>query len=80
MAAKKKWIGRSKRSRTLIVAVGVVEIGLLAATLLDVKRRPADQINGPKPMWTALAFVNILGPIAYFIFGRKRQGRLAPEA
>jgi hypothetical protein len=80
MAAKKKWSGRSKRSRTLIVAVGVVEIGLLAATLLDVKRRPADQINGPKPMWTALAFVNILGPIAYFIFGRKRQGRLAPEA
>jgi len=81
MAAKKKWSDRSKRGRTLIVAVGVVEVVLLVATLIDVKRRPAEQINGPKPMWTALAFVNIAGPIAYFSCARrKRRGNLAEEA
>jgi hypothetical protein len=81
MAAKKKWSERSRRSRCLIIFTGVVEVVLLAATLADIKRRPPDQIKGSKPMWTALAFVNIAGPIAYFSCGRrKRRGRLAPEA
>jgi bacteriorhodopsin len=74
MTAKKKWSERSRCSRTLIVAAGVVEAVLLVATLIDIKRRPADQIKGSKRMWTALAFVNIVGPIAYFTFGRRRPG------
>ena len=73
MAVKKKWSERSSRSRRLIVAAGVVEAALLVATLIDLRRRPADQIKGSKRMWTALAFVNIVGPIAYFTFGRRRQ-------
>jgi len=73
MAAKKKWSDRSKRSRSLIVGTGVVEVVLLVATLIDIKRRPAGQIKGSKQMWTALAFVNIVGPIAYFTVGRRRQ-------
>jgi bacteriorhodopsin len=73
MAVKKRWSERSKRSRTLIVATGVVEVVLLVATLIDIKRRPADQLKGSKRMWTALAFVNIVGPIAYFTLGRRRS-------
>ncbi len=73
MTAKKKWSERSRCSRTLIVAAGVVEAVLLVATLIDIKRRPADQIKGSKRMWTALAFVNIVGPIAYFTCGRRRS-------
>ncbi|MEI6450882.1 MAG: PLD nuclease N-terminal domain-containing protein [Actinomycetes bacterium] len=72
MAARKKWSDRSKLSRGLIVVAGVVEVVLLVATLIDLKRRPADQIKGSKRMWTALAFVNLVGPIAYFAFGRRR--------
>jgi len=74
MTAKKKWSERSGRSRTLIVVAGVVEVVLLVATLIDIKHRPADQIKGSKRMWTALAFVNIVGPIAYLTFGRRRPG------
>ena len=58
----------------LIVAAGVVEVVLLAATLIDIKRRPADQIRGSKRMWTAVAFVSIVGPISYFTFGRRQRG------
>jgi hypothetical protein len=72
MATKKKWGELSPRSRRLIIVTGVVEVALLAATLVDLKRRPADQIRGSKRMWTALAFVNIVGPIAYFALGRRR--------
>ena len=73
MTAKKKWSERSRFSRTLIIAAGVVEVVLLVATLIDIKRRPADQIKGSKRMWTALAFVDIVGPISYFVFGRRRS-------
>ena len=72
MTAKKKWSERSGRSRTLIVVAAVVEVVLLVATLIDIKHRPADQIKGSKRMWTTLAFVNIVGPIAYFTLGRRR--------
>jgi len=73
MAAKKRWSERSVRSRRLIVAAGVVEVALLVATLVDLKRRPAAEIKGSKRMWTALAFVNIIGPVAYFTIGRRRR-------
>jgi len=73
MAAKKRWSERSVRSRRLIVAAGVVEVALLVATLVDLKRRPAAEIKGSKRIWTALAFVNIIGPVAYFTIGRRRR-------
>jgi hypothetical protein len=72
MAGKKNWSEFSKGRRRLIVVAGVVEVVLLAAALIDIKRRPADEIKGSKRMWTSLAFVNIVGPIAYFTFGRRR--------
>jgi hypothetical protein len=73
MATKKKWSELSGRSRKLVTVTGVIEVVLLVATLVDIKRRPADQIKGSKRLWTALAFVNIIGPIAYFAFGRRRR-------
>jgi len=73
MATKRKWSELSSRNRRLITVTGVVEVVLLAATLFDLKRRPADQIRGSKRMWTALAFINVIGPIAYFTFGRRRE-------
>ena len=72
MATRKKWSELSDRNRRLITVLGVIEGVLLVATLVDIRRRPADQIKGSKRMWTAIAFVNIIGPIAYFAFGRRR--------
>ena len=72
MAMKKKWGELSPRSRKLIAVAGVVEVALLVATLVDLKRRPQEQIRGSRRMWTLLAFVNIIGPLAYFTCGRRR--------
>ena len=71
MVTKKKWGDFSPRSRRWIVATALVEVVLLAAALVDLKRRPAEQIRGSKRMWTGLVFVNIVGPIAYFTLGRR---------
>ena len=49
-----------------------MQVTLLAAALWDISHRPAAGINGSKRAWTAASFVNFIGPIAYFLFGRKR--------
>jgi hypothetical protein len=74
----KQWGVPSKRSRRLIGVAAVAEVGLLVAALIDIKRRPTSQIRGPKRLWAALAFLNFVGPITYFAFGR-RQPRSQPD-
>lgn len=71
--AKKKWSELSPRTRTLIIVGGTIQIALLVAALIDIKRRPASGIRGPKALWGALAFVDFFGPLSYFAFGRKRR-------
>ena len=53
---------------------GIVQFALLAAALADIYRRPSQEINGSKWLWSAVAFANFMGigSIAYFAFGRKR--------
>ncbi|MFE3291850.1 hypothetical protein [Rhodococcus sp. NPDC059234] len=69
--AKKKWSELGPRTRQAIVALGIVEVVMLIATQVDISRRPDELIRGPKKLWRALAFVNILGPVAYFVRGRR---------
>lgn len=75
MAAKRRWSDLSARTRGLIIA-GVAADGILKMTaLIDIKRRPADQIRGPKWLWAvAVAVVNSAGtvPVSYLLLGRRR--------
>ena len=76
MAAKKQWSDLSQRSRRLLIVAGVAEAGLKTAALIDIKRRPASEIRGPKWIWTAaMVFVGSFGalPLSYFAFGRRRK-------
>ena len=71
--ARKGWRNLSPRQKGGIVAAVVVQIGLLLAALSDIHRRPEGQIRGNKKWpWTLAAFVNFVGPVSYFLFGRKR--------
>ena len=65
----------SRTQQTALIGLGVVEVALLAAALLDIRRRPAEQINGTKRAWRLVSLVNLLGPLAYFAFGRRRDLR-----
>ena len=69
----KTWSELGRKSRLLIVAGGVAEFSLLAAALIDIRRRPADQIRGSERLWTAFAFVSFVGPLSYFTFGRRQS-------
>lgn len=70
--SKKRWSDLSPQQQASIGVVGLIQIALLAAALIDIRRRPAAQINGNKKLWALVAFINFVGPLAYFVFGRKR--------
>ncbi|UUL76266.1 PLD nuclease N-terminal domain-containing protein [Pseudarthrobacter sp. Fe7] len=79
MASKKNRAGRKKKSwkemspsaKVGTIVTAFVQLSLLVAAQRDISRRPAEFINGPKAAWRAASFVNFIGPMAYFIFGRK---------
>ena len=56
----------------IIAPLLVIQLILLVVALIDLVRIP--QTNGPKWVWAiVILLVNLLGPIAYFIFGRKNS-------
>lgn len=68
------WRELTARQRQAMMIRGALQLGLLSAALYDLRRRPASQIRGPKPLWVAVSFANYLGagPLAYFLLGRRR--------
>ena len=70
--AGKRWADLSDGQRKLVVAVAAAEVALKIAALIDIQRRPASLIRGPKALWRAAMAVNLLGPVSYFAVGRKR--------
>jgi Phospholipase_D-nuclease N-terminal len=71
-SAAERWARLSQRQRALLVGAAAAELSLKVAALVDIARRPAGQIRGPKMLWRAAMAVNLLGPLSYFLFGRKR--------
>ncbi len=55
----------------LILPIFVLQFILMVVALVDVLRHK--RTNGPLVMWILIiVFVNLLGPILYFIFGRRQ--------
>jgi hypothetical protein len=72
-----KWNDLSPRARRLIVAAGTIEGFLKVAALIDLARRPANEVRGSKARWaSAVILINSLGavPVAYFAWGRRESG------
>jgi hypothetical protein len=70
----KSWAEMSPAQRRLAIVGAAVQIGLQAAALVDLRRRRPEEVRGPKWPWAAATFVNTLGPVTYFLFGRRRGG------
>jgi hypothetical protein len=69
---RRRWAELTPRQRTLTLFAGSVQLALAAMAWADLARRPATEVNGPKPLWAAVIAVNILGPLAYQRWGRRR--------
>lgn len=72
MPKRRNWRELTPAQKVFFTGAGIVQMALLILALVDLRRRPAEQINGSKRFWTLAAFVNFIGPISYFLLGRKR--------
>ncbi|MER2088802.1 PLDc N-terminal domain-containing protein [Sporosarcina sp. JAI121] len=55
----------------LILPIIVLQLILMTIALIDVIRH--QRTNGPFIMWIfIIVFVNLIGPILYFVFGRRQ--------
>lgn len=71
MKERKKWSDLTTGQQVAAGLAGVLELTLLGAALWDMWHRSPDEIKGDRRVWTLAAFFNFVGPIAYFLFGRK---------
>lgn len=56
----------------LIIPLLVIELILVVAALVDLSRR--ETTRGPRWAWVlVIIFVNLIGPIIYFLFGREEE-------
>ena len=72
MWKRKPWCELTIVEKIGFTLLSALQFILLAAALWDIHHRSEDEIQGSKVMWTLISFVNFVGPIAYFLFGRKR--------
>lgn len=71
---RKQWSDLSERTRRMLLVGATIEGILKVLALIDIIRRPADQVRGSKAKWAiAVVLVNSVGavPIAYFVWGRE---------
>lgn len=66
---KKSWSELSDAQKTTILVVGSIELSLTATALVDLVRRPAEQVRGRKGPWALGILVQPVGPIAYLVWG-----------
>jgi hypothetical protein len=59
----------SPRQQTAVLIVASVELSLTLTALVDLIRRPADQVRGDKRLWALGVLVQPVGPIAYLAWG-----------
>jgi hypothetical protein len=72
---KKQWSDLSPAQQRAVIVGGIAELIMTTIALCDLVRRPAKSVRGPKPLWVLAFFVQPMGPILYFLAGRRRTHR-----
>lgn len=72
---KKQWSDLSRAQQRAIIVGGIAELIMTTIALGDLVRRPANRVRGPKLVWLLAFFVQPMGPILYFLAGRRRTHR-----
>ena len=71
MKTARRWSDLTLRQRRWVLVAGAVQLSLAAAAWTALARRPAAAVNGPKGRWAGVISVNFIGPLAYFLRGRR---------
>lgn len=68
---RRRWSELPAGQRVAIATGAAVELVLTTVALVDLARRPADQVRGSKALWALGCFVQPVGPVAYLALGRR---------
>ena len=56
----------------LLIPIVLLEMALMIAALLDLRKQPA--IRGPKWGWVlVIVLINFIGPLLYFVLAREEE-------
>lgn len=64
------WRDMSPTQRAVVVVLSPIELAMTVAAAVDLRRRPQQQVRGPKALWWLAIFVQPVGPVAYLGWGR----------
>jgi hypothetical protein len=70
---KRRWSDLSTAQQIGVIVMGVAQLILLAGGLWDLAHRKQEELRGDRRFWWGFMFVNWIGPIAYFSYGRKNS-------
>lgn len=70
---KRRWSDLSTAQKIGVIIMGIVQLTLLAGGLWDLSHRKQEELRGDRRFWWGFMFVNWVGPIAYFTYGRKNS-------
>lgn len=69
----RRGLPRSPLGRAALAVAATAELTAKVFMLIEVFRRPREELLGPRWAWVLAAFVNTLGPAAWFGWGRKQR-------
>lgn len=66
------WDDLDPIAKRWIIGAGIYEVLEKLVVWHFIYHTPKEKTRGPKWLWFALSFINILGPAAYGLWGRKK--------
>ncbi len=70
---KRRWSDLSPQQQKAIVLGAVAELIVTTVALRDLAHRPASDVRGSKSLWVLTFVVQPIGPLLYFLVGRRRE-------
>lgn len=70
--AKTTWKELSAGKRTFIVLLIIVQLALTGAAHADIATSRESELTASKRTWRMISLIDFVGPVAYFLAGRRR--------
>ncbi len=68
---KDTWNDLSTPQRLVVAALGTAYAGSVAAAHIDMTQRGSIRTNGPRPLWRIVTLAPAIGPVLYYLKGRR---------
>ena len=70
---RRRWADLSPHEQTAVLVAASVQLSLAATAWADLATRTPAEVNGSRTTWAAVIAVNIVGPLAWFRWGRRAR-------